>query len=54
MRRVLGAVSLALCMLASLSIREAMSARAVVGQCNGKAHHCHAKYDTRNKSCVCQ
>ncbi len=55
MRRVLGAVFLALCMLAPLGIRDATAARAVVGQCKqySNVHHCHAKYDRHNKSCVC-
>ena len=45
MRRVLGAILLALCTLASLSIRDAITARAAVGQCKSyaNAHHCHAK-----------
>jgi hypothetical protein len=56
MRRVLGAIFLALFMLAPLSIRNATAARAVVGQCKqySNAHHCHARYDRHNKSCVCQ
>jgi hypothetical protein len=56
MRRILGAVFLVLCMLAPLSIRDAIAARAAVGQCKSyaNAHHCHAKYDRHNKSCLCQ
>jgi hypothetical protein len=56
MRRLLGAIFLALYLLASLNIRDATAARAVVGQCKqfANAHHCHANYDKRHKTCVCQ
>ena len=55
MGRVLGAVFLALCMLAQFSMRDAM-ASGVVGMCAAyaKAHHCKAKFDAHNKACVCQ
>ena len=53
MRRVLGAVFLALCTLAPLNIRDATGA---VGMCAAyaKANHCHAKFDAHNKTCVCR
>ena len=54
MRRVLRAILLALCTLASLSIRDAIAARAAVGQCKSYANAHHCQYDRRNKSCVCQ
>ena len=46
MRRVLGAVFLALCTLAPLNIRDA-TASGAVGMCAAyaKANHCHAKFD---------
>jgi hypothetical protein len=55
-RQLLGAIYLALCILAPLSIREATAARAVVGQCKqySNAHHCHARYDRHKKLCMCQ
>jgi hypothetical protein len=55
MRHVLGVVFLALCMLAPLSIRDAI-ASGVVGMCAAyaKANHCHAKFDAHNKTCVCR
>jgi hypothetical protein len=55
MRRVLGAVFIALCLLAP-SIRHAAAARAVVGQCKqySNAHQCHARYDRHNKACMCE
>jgi len=54
MRRIVGAVFLVLCMLAPLSVSEAMAFGAP-GMCAkyAKANHCQAKYDRRGKSCVC-
>jgi hypothetical protein len=49
MRRVLRAILLALCTLASLSIRDAIAARAAVGQCKSYANAHHCQYDRRNK-----
>ena len=55
MRRVLGAVFLALCTLAPLNSRDA-TASGAVGMCAAyaKANHCHAKFDAHNKTCVCR
>ena len=55
MRRVLGAVFLAVCMLVPLSIRDAIAAVPAVGMCKDydKANHCHANYSYRTHACLC-
>jgi len=55
MRRVLGAVFLAVCILAPFSVRDAIAAVPAVGMCKeyAKANHCHANYSYRTKSCAC-
>ena len=55
MRRLLGAVFLALCTLAPLGIRDAMAVVPAAGMCKefAKANHCHANYSFRTKSCAC-
>jgi hypothetical protein len=55
MQRLLAAVFLTVCMLASLSIGDAIAATPAMGMCKeyAKANHCHANYSYRTHGCLC-